>query len=143
MGSILARWLGVLLLVCPAACSSPTEPAPMGYNGEWAGTTAQGTPVTFTVSNDQVSAFTLAFNFSSTCSGTETIPGSVAIVTQVPPGPPPFDQPGFAMGKNGGSWGIAASGAFSPDRRSASGEFQLVRYPNCGTLNLRWSAKRR
>jgi hypothetical protein len=143
MRSTRARWLGAWFVVCAAACSSPTEPAPVGYNGEWAGTTAHDTPVTFTVSNDQVSAFTLAFNFSSTCSGTETIPGPVAIVTQVPPGPPPFDQPGFAMGKNAGDWGIAAAGAFSPDRRSVSGQFQLVFYPNCGTLNLRWSAKRR
>ena len=148
MRVIRATWLGLLLLVCPAACSNPTgpEPVPAGYAGEWAGTTAQGTPVSFSVSDEQVTSFTLAFNFSSTCSGTETIPGPAPIRMQVPPGPPPFDQPGFAMSKVHGNfeWGVAAAGPFSPDRRSASGEFRLVDYPGCNNVMAgTWTAKRR
>jgi hypothetical protein len=146
MRSIRVRWLGVLLVLCPAACSSPTrpEPVPAGYAGEWTGTTAQGTPVSLSVDGEQVSSFALAFNFSPACSGSVTLPGPVQIVMQVPPGPPPFDQPGFAMGLNGnGGWGVAVYGAFSQDRRSVSGQFQLVLYPGCGTLNGTWSARRR
>lgn len=33
--------------------------------------------------------------------------------------------------------------AFTPDRRAASGQFQLVMYPGCGTLHGTWSARRR
>jgi hypothetical protein len=135
------------LVVCAAACSNPTAPVPVGYDGEWVGITAHGTPVSFSVSENQVTSFTLAFNFSPACSGTETIPGPAAIVMRDPPGPPPHDQPGFAMSKtNQGpiiEWAVLAAGPFAPDRRSASGQFQLVQYPGCGTLNLTWSAGRR
>lgn len=145
MQSIRARWLSLWLVVCSAACSSPLAPAPVGYDGEWVGTTAHGTPVSFVVSGNNVTSFTLAFNFSPTCSGTETVLGPAEIALQDPPGQPPFDQPGFGMSETGGNseWGIALYGAFSPDRRSVAGEFQLVLYPGCGTLNLVWSARRR
>jgi hypothetical protein len=122
-----------LLLVCPAACSSPTEPDPIpaGYAGEWAGTTGQGTPVSLSVSGDQVTSFILAFNFSSTCSGSVTIPGPVPIRMQVQPGPPPFEQPGFGVGwpQLPSEWGVVVNGHFSPDRRSASGQFTLHDIP--------------
>lgn len=148
MRSIRARWLGMLLLVCAIACSGPTEPEPVpaGYAGEWTGTTMQGTPVSFSVSGDQVTMFTLAFNFSPACAATVTIPGPARIVTQEPPGPPPFDQPGFAMSRTQGNfeWGIAAFGAFSRDRRSVAGEFRLLTYPGCDTvMSGTWTAQRR
>lgn len=41
-------------------------------------------------------------------------------------------------------WGVAVYGVFSPDRRSASGEFTLVHYPGCDTvMGGTWSARRR
>ena len=148
MRPIRVRWLGVLLMGCLAACSSPTapDPVPAGYAGEWAGTTGQGTPVSFSVSGDQVTSFTLTFSFSAGCSGTVTFPGPVAIVMQVPPGPPPFDQPGFGVGTRDEdwTWGAALYGAFSRDRRAASGEFRLLDYPGCGNvMSGTWSARRR
>jgi hypothetical protein len=82
-----------------------------------------GAPVSFSVSGEQVTSFALAFNFSSACSGSVTSPGPAPIRMQVPPGPPPFDQPGFAMGwpQAPSEWGIALYGAFSRDRLSVSG----------------------
>jgi hypothetical protein len=139
----------VLLLVCGAACSSsPTgpEPVPAGYAGEWVGTTGHGTPISFSVSVEQVTSFRFTFNLSSTCFGTETILGPAPIVMQVPPGPPPFDQPGFVISRVESDfvWGAAAAGAFAQDRRSASGQFQLVHYPGCDQAILgSWSASRR
>lgn len=148
MRSTRALWLGAWFVVCAGACSSPTqpEPVPAGYNGEWAGTTGQGTPVSFTVSGEQVMSLNLSFNLSSTCSGSVTLPGPKAIIMQDPPGRPPFDQPGFAMGLTGGNfeWGIALFGAFSRDRRTVLGEFKLVQYPGCDTVvGGTWSARRR
>lgn len=138
-------WLAALIQTGAIACSSPTAPLAPGYDGDWAGTTNHGTSVSFNVTNEQVRSFTLTFALSPTCAGTETIPGPQPITTQDPPGPPPFDQPGFAMGRAADdfAWGIAAYGAFSPDRRSVSGEFLLVQYPGCGTVQFEWSARRR
>jgi hypothetical protein len=147
--AIMARRLGVLLLVCLTACSSPTapEPVPVGYAGEWTGNTEQGTPVSFSVYGEEVTSFTLAFNFSSTCSGSVTSPSPMAIHTLDPPNPPPLSQePGFGMGwpKAPSEWGVAVYGVFSPDRRSASGEFLMVRYPGCDiVMGVKWSARRR
>lgn len=139
MRSTRARWVGMWLFVCAAACSSPTEPVPPGYAGEWSGTTSQDRSLSFSVSGDQVTSFTLAFNSPPTCSGTETLTGPKPIILRED------NQQGFAMGKTGEDfgWGIALYGVFSEDRRSASGEIQLVQYPGCGTLNIKWTAKRR
>jgi hypothetical protein len=129
------------------ACGSTPGPSPLpnGYAGEWTGTTAEGTPVQFSVSAaDEVTAFTLAFRLSDTCAGTLTNTNlAVPIHRQDPPGPPPYDQPGFAFGTNEGTRATAIGGHFSPDRRSAEGQFVLVRYGACGTVTGKWSAQRR
>lgn len=85
-----------------------------------------------------------SFNLPPTCSGTETIPGPAKIVLQDPPGKPPFDQPGFVIGKTAVdfAWGISTWGAFSQDRLSVAGEFSMVLYPGCRTILFKWSAKR-
>lgn len=109
-----------MLSVWPAACSSsPTAPAPVptGYAGEWASTTGQGTPVSFSVSGEEVTSFTLAFNFSSTCSASVTSPSPMPIRTLDPPNPPPLSQePGFGIGwpRPPVEWAVAVYGIFSP-----------------------------
>jgi hypothetical protein len=113
-------------LVCiHVACNSATAPSPLppGYAGEWSGTTAEGTPVHFTVSgSDEVTSFTLTYSFSDTCAGTLINTDlAVPIRSLDPPGPPPYDQPGFAFGTNEITRATAIAGFFSPDRRSASG----------------------
>jgi hypothetical protein len=129
------------------ACESATAPSPVGYAGEWTGTTAQGTTVHFNVSAaDEVTSFTLTYNFSAACSGKLTHTDLAArIHTLVPPGPPPFDQPGFGFStkSDDGASGTAVAGHFSPDRRSASGQFTLVHYGACDTVVGTWSARRR
>jgi hypothetical protein len=130
------------------ACNSATAPSPLppGYVGEWTGTTTEGTPVQFSVSpGDYVTSFVLTYNFSAACSGTLTNTDlGVPIHYLDPPGPPPYDQPGFTFGTNDGTSATAIGGHFSPDRRSASGQFVLVRYGACGDVALgKWSARRR
>lgn len=145
-----ARRLAILLgiVICAqVACKSATAPSPVGYAGEWTGTAMPGTSVQFSVSAaDQVTAFTLTYNFSATCSGTLRYTDlAVPIHTLDPPGPPPYDQPGFGFGRTSDdrASGTAIAGHFSPDRRSASGQFTLVNYDGCGTVLGTWSARRR
>ena len=58
--------LSILVLVfAQAACGHDSmEPTPVGYAGEWIGTTAQGTPVRFSVSGDVVTSISITYNFS-------------------------------------------------------------------------------
>jgi hypothetical protein len=140
--------ISIGIVICAhVACKSPTAPSPLppGYAGEWAGTTVQGTPVQFSVSAaDNVTSFTLTYNFSAVCSGTLTNTDlAVPIHKLDPPGPPPFDQPGFGFSTNDGTSGTLIAGHFSPDRRTASGQFSLVHYGACGTVVGTWSASRR
>jgi hypothetical protein len=132
------------------ACESPTAPAPVpaGYAGEWTGTTQHATSVRFSVSDaNEVASFTVTYNFSVTCSGTLTYTDlALPIRKQEPPGPPPFDQPGFAFGRMSDDRvsATAINGVFSADRRSASGQFVLVGYSGCGPSVLgTWNTRRR
>jgi hypothetical protein len=144
-------WLGVVVgshVACGnGTASPPMAPTPAGYKGEWVGTTMQGTPVQFSVSaSDTVTFFSLNYNFMADCSGTLTVTGLTApIHTLDPPEPPPNDQPGFGFStkSDDGASGTAIVGVFSPDRRSASGQFALVHYGSCGTVSGTWTATRR
>jgi hypothetical protein len=140
--------ISIVIVICAhIACDRGIGPSPLGYAGEWMGTTSQGTPIRFSVSAaDTVTSFTLAYNFSADCSGTLTYTQlALAIHTLNPPGPPPYDQPGFgySTSSDDGASGTLIAGHFSPDRRSATGQFSLVYYGACGTVVGRWNATRR
>ena len=139
-----------IAISAPVACESPTAPTPVpaGYAGEWTGTTQPGTPIHFSVSAAaEVTSITLTYNLSATCSGTLTYTDlAVRIRKQEPPGPPPFDQPGFAFGRLSDDLATATAigGHFWADRRSASGQFILSRYSGCGDSFIgTWDARRR
>jgi hypothetical protein len=141
--------VAVIVVVLNVGCNSATKPSglpPSGYAGEWAGTTTDGTSVQFSVSTaDNVTEFTLTYRISATCSGTLRYADLTAqIHLQVPPGPPPFDQPGFAFSTKDATSGTAVAGHFSPDRLSSSGQFILANYGACGEGVIgNWSARRR
>lgn len=70
----LALSIGTVICI-QVGCGGATAPSPLpaGYQGEWAGTTMQGTVVQFSVAaGDEVTAFTLAYNVSVACAGTLT-----------------------------------------------------------------------
>ena len=140
--------LAVLVACASIACGGDNgvSPVPAGYAGEWVGTTTQGTAIRFSVSAaDTVTSITLTYNFSAGCSGTLTYTNlAVAIHTLDPPGPPPFDQPGFGHSVNNVTTGTLIAGHFSPDRRSASGQFTLVQFSGCdGVVVGSWNVTRR
>ena len=85
----IAQWSIVTLGVVAAACSSPTAPR-VSYAGQWAGATAQGESITFTISSDEaVTAITIGHNFNG-CRRTQTFSNlNLSITPQVTciPGP--------------------------------------------------------
>jgi len=134
----------VLLISAQTACHSGPDPTPIGYAGEWIGTTAQGTPVRFIVSGNAVTSISITYNFAPACAGTLSYTSLAAEIHPLdPPGPPPFDQPGFGYSTTDGTQGTLIAGHFSPDRRSASGQFTLVHYGACETVASSWTADRR
>lgn len=140
--SILAPVLACVLV----ACGSAVSPLPPGYAGDWVGTTSQGTPIRFSVTEaETVSSITLTYNFSADCSGTLTYSNLALPIHKLdPPAPPPFDQPGFGYAQNNIETGVLIAGSFSPDRQSASGKFTLVKYSGCDRVVVSdWTATRR
>lgn len=147
-----ARTLSMLaaILACASiACGSGgngVSPIPPGYAGDWIGTTSEGTSFRFIVSEaDTVTSITLSYNFFAGCSGTVSYTNlAVPIRRLEPPGPPPFDQPGFGYAKNDVVSGTLIAGHFSPDRLSAEGRFTLVTYSGCAdVVGSSWNATRR
>ena len=139
--------IGALILACAhVACDSGVSPLPPGYAGDWIGTTSEGTSFRFSVSDaDTVTSITLTYNFSAGCSGTLTYMNlALSIHRLEPPGPPPFDQPGFGYSQNNIESGTLIAGHFSQDRRSAEGRFTLVKYSGCADVVAgSWNATRR
>jgi hypothetical protein len=130
------------------ACGS-TRPSSTSLEGQWSGTTAQGTPISFTVSADQkVTAITIGYRFSG-CAGTqtftslslETAPNVICV-----PGPCPASLTSFRSFNyaNGPLEGPATSvnGLFSTTS-SAEGQLTFRDYPGCGSATgVGWTAAR-
>src|SRR4029453_11551426 len=93
---VTGRWvLGFALVIsAQTACENAVEPTPVGYAGEWTGTTTQGTPVRFSVSGNAVTSISITYNFSPTCTGTLSYTSRGNSYARSS-GSPPFDQPGF------------------------------------------------
>jgi hypothetical protein len=85
-----------LALTLAVGCGGGTTAPSTGYDGQWSGTTSQATEITFTVSNQSVTAITFGYNLRN-CTGTKTATSlNVVIATRSPsllPGVP--DGPGF------------------------------------------------
>jgi hypothetical protein len=76
-------WVGTLAAVLASACSrAPTSPSSSLSVGQWNGTTAQDTSITFTVSADEtLTTIAVGYSFNG-CSGTQTFSN-----LNVPPAP--------------------------------------------------------
>ena len=146
---VVRRFL-VALCAIAAACSS-SGPSTISYAGQWAGTTAQGESIAFTISSDQlVTAITLGYAFNG-CTGLQTYSNlSLSIVPQVTcvPGPCPSSVSSYRQFsyQTGGAAqepmtqvnGILFSGG------SAQGSANFRDYPGCGTVvGVAWSATKR
>jgi hypothetical protein len=147
--SMLRRALGLVVIAmcviaaCNQSASSPTTPSTVGYAGEWSGATSQNQPISFSVSADQqVTSLSVGWAFNG-CSAIGTSSAkSFPITNPQPPGPPPWDNPGFVyggQGQDGSVW--AVTGAFT-STQTATGNVEVVGVPNCGNTIATWNATR-
>lgn len=152
-----ARWLFLAVaFALVSGCYRTLLPPPlMGTSslsvGEWSGTTSQGMPIAFSVSEDDetVTTITLGYDFNG-CSGSNTYadlsvpttPNAICI-------PGPCSQrllSGRSFAYSDGSFGngpyTQINGLFLP-RNQARGQAVFRDYPACGTATVEWSATRR
>ena len=141
--------MALTLLVC-ACGDSPTGPSTRAQAGEWVGTTTQGSPIRFTVSDDEkVTAITVGYSFNG-CSGSHTFsnlslntaPDVICI-----PGPCPgtitsYRHFSYSNGSLDGPF-TSLNGLFLTPSR-AEGRASFRNYPGCDSaLDVTWSATRR
>jgi hypothetical protein len=148
-----ARVLAILLCGSAIACGSngPNGPSGTGYRGDWSGTTAQGSPIAFTISPDErVTSITIGYNFNG-CSGSQTFSNlNLEIAPNVIciPGPCPGSLSGFrrfshATGTTLGEPMTSVHGLF-PSTARAEGAAYFRDYPSCGSANaIGWTATKR
>jgi hypothetical protein len=139
------------LCTLAGACGSGTAPTPAGYEGQWNGTTAQGSPITFTISPDEaVTTITVAHNFSG-CSGSQTFSNlslSIAPTVICIPGPctgslASFRTFAYMSGDRIEGPSTEVHAVF-PSTSSAEGTVNFRSYPGCGSaIGVAWAAARR
>ena len=139
-----------VIACCTAAagCGGPGGPS-SGYAGEWAGTTAQGTTIAFTISeNERVTAISVGYNFGG-CSGAESFsnldlpiaPDVTCIPEPCPPNISSFRRLSYSSGRDGPS--VTINGVFGSQTR-AEGIVAFRDYPACGSaIGTPWTAMRR
>jgi hypothetical protein len=143
------RFVTMAWCVLMSACG-PTAPSSAGLDGQWSGTTSQGTPMTFTVSAEQkVTAITVGYSFNG-CSGTQTFSNlnldTAPMVTCIP-GPCPsgvssYRAFGYSAGSIDGPF-TSVNGLF-PLASRAEGQVNFRDYPGCGTAaGVGWTASKR
>ncbi len=147
--SALARCCLVFLSILADACgNSPSAPTGTpgvmaNYEGEWNGMTSQGMRISFTVSDQKVTAITVGYNFNG-CNGTNAFP-NLNLAIGYPPNPTsPYPGPGFGFGSGAPDgpnytqvYGTFISGS------AATGWMIFGGYSGCGNALGTWSATKK
>jgi hypothetical protein len=137
----------VLCAFMSACDGGPVAPSADSYSGEWTGTTALGTLITFRVSpDDKVTSITVGYRFSG-CSGSHTF-SNLSLDTA---GRPVcaggichtgfFREFNYTAGSPPGT--VTTINGLFPDLTRAQGRVDF-NYPGCGSaLGVEWTAIRR
>jgi hypothetical protein len=143
--------LVTLVVAASTACSTPSQPSPAGYAGQWSGRTAQGKTITFTVSSDErVTAITVGHEFNG-CASEETFANlSIGIAPELVciPAPCPASATGHrsfshSAGDVFGGRSTTISGLFTSSSL-AEGSIAFRNFGSCGTvIGVGWTATRR
>ncbi|HVG55295.1 MAG TPA: hypothetical protein VM846_12740 [Vicinamibacterales bacterium] len=145
--------IGMVAGVLVTACGGPASPSSSSLSvGQWNGTTAQGAPIAFTVSPDEIlTTLSVGYSFNG-CTGTQTFSNlNVSTKPDVTciPGPctgttASFREFAYLSGDRAGtepSTGVI--GLFLAGNQ-ASGQAHFSNYPGCGTATgVPWTATRR
>lgn len=147
------RSAAVLLIaqtVLVTACGS-TRPSSTSLEGQWSGTTAQGTPITFTVSADQkVTAITVAYRFGG-CAGTqtfdnlnlETAPNVVCVPGPCSPSITSYRAFNYSTARSLEEPSTSLNALFITTG-SAEGQVGFRNFPDCGSATgVSWTAAKR
>jgi hypothetical protein len=139
------------LSLAATGCNGPTDPSGAGYTGEWSGMTAQGKPISFTISaSEAVTTITVGHEFNG-CSGTQTFSSlNIGIKPDVQciPGPCPasiqsYRAFGYAAGDRLEGPSTDINGLF-PSTVRAEGLVNFRLYPGCGSaIGVAWTATKR
>jgi hypothetical protein len=132
------QFVGGMAVLIGCACS-PARPTPLDFSGEWAGTTSQARPITFTVSPDlKVTRLSVDYAFE-TCSGnvsvspnialTNTTGTAAALVAYTPNGPTGPNRTTVRF--------------LFPSIVSANGSAEFNGFAPCGNTIATWTAIRR
>jgi hypothetical protein len=145
------RVLAIVFGVLVSGCGS-TAPTPVGYAGQWSGTTAQGKPIAFTVSaDDKVTSITVEHSFNG-CSGSqtfsnlnlETAPNVTCIPGPCPPSVASYRAFSYAAGDRSIDGPSTSVNGLFLSMATAQGAVGFTNYPGCGTaLGVGWTAIRR
>ena len=145
-------WMSIAALcLTAAACSSPASVTTGGaYAGQWAGTTAQGRPIAFTISSsDAVTTITVGHDFNG-CVGTETFSGlDLSVVPNVScipgPCPPSVSYHGFSYSSGSSAANPSTElNAVMLSTTSAQGSVNFRNFAGCGNaIGIAWTAARR
>lgn len=139
--------------VLAGACG-PTMPssASVRHDGQWSGTTAQGRPISFTISSDEkVTAFSIGYSFNG-CSSAQTFsdlslsitsPNVVCAAGQTCPDIPTTQHFGYSTGNPvDGPYTLVNATFLSAS--SATGSATFINLPGCGTATgIPWTATKR
>jgi len=151
MRTVKAGRSACLLLIAQAvlvtACGS-TKPSSTTLEGQWTGTTAQGTPIGFTVSADQkVTAITVGYRFGG-CAGTETVaslsletaPNVICVPGPCPPSLSSYRAFNYSNARTLEGPSLSINALFLTTA-SAEGQAGFRDYPGCGSATgVSWTA---
>ena len=151
MGTVARLLLVALIAAVGWACHNPASPVVAGYGGQWAGTTAQGSAVAFTITAEELlTTISVGHDFNG-CSGAETFSNlniSIKPTVVCIPGPCSADIEsyrdfGYSSGNPVESASVDINGLFLSTARAA-GTVNFRNYPNCGTaIGVAWTATKR
>jgi hypothetical protein len=138
----------MIMCAVGSACGSPTRPASTTYAGQWSGTTAQGSPVAFAITaDDVVTSISVGHAFNG-CSGSETFSNlniSINPTVVCVPGPcsaalSSYRAFGFGSGNPFLDTSLDINGVLLSTVQ-AQGSVNFRNYPGCGTVvGVSWSA---
>jgi len=130
-----------VLCIATSSCRGGGATAPTsGFQGSWSGTTSLGTPISFTISANQIiTDITVSYNFNG-CSGTKAYSG-LAIPIRMPT--PQQSLPGFEFASGAREDPDFVGVTASLNGSDAAGLTAFTNYQDCRNGIASWDAHRR